>query len=191
MILLGNRKTLFFNYLKHQNFIVFKQKTLIYIVFSFKYQCFMLLPILFYTLCSLNLTGPSYQTECVSIETDGYFIIKIWDTKKGQKYSSEEARKDAIAAILYSGISGSRECTTQLPILNTTEKQENFKSIRNSFFAKQGKWSMFTRSSATETTIPNSVAVRSWKVYQVSVSKKELRKYLEEQKIIKSLTNGF
>ena len=127
----------------------------------------------------------NYQTECVTIETDGYLTIKIWDTKKGAKYNSEQARKDAVDAILFSGISGGNGCATQYPILNKTEEQENFKSIEKSFFAKKGKWSMFTRSSATETTIPANLGVKNWKVFQVSISKNELRKYLEEQKIIK------
>ncbi len=137
---------------------------------------------------SNNIT---YQTECVTIETDGYITIKIWDTKKGAKYKSEQARKDAIHVILFSGISGGNGCTTQPPILNKSEEQENFKPIEKSFFAKKGKWSMFTRSSATETTLPANIGIKNWKVYQVTISKNELRKYLEDQKIIKSLTNGF
>ena len=142
-------------------------------------------------LLSFASNNRTYQTECVTIETDGYVTIKIWDTKKGAKYKSEQARKDAIHAILFSGISGGNGCTTQPSILNKNEEQENFKSIEKSFFAKKGKWSMFTRSSATETTLPANLGVKNWKVYQVSISKNELRKYLEEQKIIKSLTNGF
>jgi len=39
--------------------------------------------------------------------------------------------------------------------------------------------------------LPANLGIKNWKVYQVSISKNELRKYLEEQKIIKSLTNGF
>jgi hypothetical protein len=140
---------------------------------------------------SFIASNRNYQTDCVSLETDGYVTIKIWDTKKGAKYNAEQARKDAIHAILYSGISGSNGCTTQPPILNKSEEQENFKSIEKSFFSKKGKWSIFTRSSATETTLPAKLGVKNWKVYQVSISKNELRKYLEEQKIIKSLTNGF
>ena len=133
----------------------------------------------------------SYQTECVSLDTDGYVTILIWNTKKGAKYKPEQARKDAVHAILYSGVAGGTGCSTQPPILNKAEEQDNFKSIEKSFFAKKGKWSMFTRSSATETTLPANLGVKNWKVYQVSISKNELRNYLEEQKIIKSLTNGF
>ena len=143
-------------------------------------------------LLSFAVSSRNYQTECVSIESDGYVTIKIWDTKKGAKYKSEQARKDAIHAILYSGISGGGGgCATQPPILNKSEEQENFKKIEKSFFEKRGKWSMYTRSSSLETTLPSNLGMKNWKAYQVSISKNELRKYLEEQKIIKSLTNGF
>ncbi len=142
-------------------------------------------------LLSFASNNRNYQTECVTIDTDGDLIIKIWDTKKGTKYKPAQARKDAIHAILFSGLSGGNGCSTQPPILNKTEEQENFKTIEKSFFAKKGKWSMFTRSSASESTLPANLGIKNWKVYQVSISKNELRKYLEEQKIIKSLTNGF
>jgi hypothetical protein len=142
-------------------------------------------------LMSFRYNNPTYQTECVTLETDGYVTIKIWNTKKGAKYKPEQARKDAVHAILFSGISGGNGCASQPPILNKSAAQENFKTIEKSFFARKGKWSMFTRSSATETTLPVHLGVKNWKVYQVSISKNELRKYLEEQKIIKSLTNGF
>ena len=146
--------------------------------------------------CSIKLfsfaaNNLSYQTECVSMEMDGYITLKIWDSKKGVKYTSEQSRKDAIHAILYSGIAGSKGCTTQSPFLNKIEAQENFKSIEKSFFSIKGKWTIFTRSSEIETTLPDNLGIKNWKVYQVSVSKNELRKYLEEQKIIKSLNNGF
>ena len=141
--------------------------------------------------CSFDFPDRYYQTECITNETDGYISLKIWNTEKGENYKPEQARIDAIHAILYSGITGGGSCSTHPPILNNTEEQVKFKSIENGFFAKKGKLSMFTRSSATETTTPTSLGVKNWKVYQVSVSKNELRKYLEEQKIIKSLTNDF
>ena len=152
---------------------------------------FLILALSSLMLLSFASNNRNYQTECVSIETDGYVTIKIWDTKKSAKYNSEQARKDAVHAILFSGISGGNSCATQPPILNKTEEQENFKTIEKCFFTKKGKWSMFTRSSATESTLPANLGIKNWKVYQVSISKNELRKYLEEQKIIKSLTNGF
>jgi hypothetical protein len=142
-------------------------------------------------LASFTSNKRTYQTECISIQSDGSVAFKIWDTKKGDKYTPEQSRKDALHAILYSGIIGGAGCSTQPPILDETEEQENFKTIEKSFFSKTGKWSMFTRNSSTQTTLPSSIGDENWKVYQVSVSKNELRKYLEEQKIIKPLNNGF
>jgi hypothetical protein len=153
--------------------------------------CLAILAVISLMLHSFTYNKRTYQTQCVTLESDGYVTIKIWDTKKGSKYKPEQSRKDALHAILYSGIAGGTACTTQPPILNKTEEQEKFKSIEKSFFARKGKWSMFTRSSATETTLPANLGVKNWKVYQVSVSKNELRKFLEDQKIIKSLNNGF
>jgi hypothetical protein len=132
------------------------------------------LTLIYLMLLSFATNSRTYQTECISLESDGYIAVKIWDTSKGAKYNTEQARKDAIHAIL-----------------NVSEEQNKFKNIEKSFFAKNGKWTMFTRSAATETTLPASLGAKNWKVYQVSISKNELRKYLEEQKIIKSLTNGF
>lgn len=143
---------------------------------------------LFFSFISSNV---NYQTECVSIDTDGYIIIKIWDTKKGINYKREQARKDAIHSLLFSGISGINVCATQPPILNKIEEQDNFKSIEKSFFSSNGQWAKFTTSSATETTLPLSLGDKNWKVFEVKVSKNELRKYLVDLKIIKSLNNGF
>ena len=133
----------------------------------------------------------TYQTQCVSRETDGYISLKIWDTKKGKNYKPEQARKDAIHAILYSGIAGENGCITQNPLLNKPEEQERFAGIEKNFFSKKGIWAQFTRDSDTETTLPERIGKKEWKAYQVSVSKNELRKFLETNSIIISLNNGF
>lgn len=144
-----------------------------------------------FILYSFSSTNISYQTECFSTDSDGYVIIKIWNTKKGKKYKSNQARKEAIHAILYSGISQGNGCNTQTPILNKSEEQDSFKNIESTFFSNKGEWSRFTRSSTIETTLPVNLGLKNWKVYQVAISKNELRKFLEERKIIKSLSNGF
>ena len=45
--------------------------------------------------------------------------------------------------------------------------------------------------SSNSSTLPSNLGSKNWKVYEVSVSKNELRKFLEEQKIINSLNTGF
>ena len=144
-----------------------------------------------FTLSSFTPSQKSYQTECVSLDTDGYVTVKIWDTKKGKSYKPEQARMDAIHALLYSGIAGANGCSSQKPILLNSEETTNFRAIENTFFKKNGAWSKYTRSSTPETTLPVNIGKKDWKVYQVSVAKDLLRKDLAEQKIIKSLNTGF
>jgi hypothetical protein len=127
----------------------------------------------------------------MTMKDDGYITIKIWNPQKGKDYKFEQARKDAIHAILFDGIQSKNSCTTQKPILQNQEEQENFRKIEKVFFKTNGDWSTFTGSSDTETTIPESLGKKEWKVFQVSVAKNQLRKYLEGKNIIKPLNNGF
>jgi hypothetical protein len=142
-------------------------------------------------LLSFKNGNNSYQTECVTLETGGYVTFKIWNTKSGKSYKPEQARKDAIHAVLYSGIAGSNGCVTQEALLIKLEEIEKFKGIEKDFFSSSGKWAQYTRSSATETTLPVNLGAKNWKVYQVSVSKDALRKFLSEKSIIKTINSGF
>ena len=136
-------------------------------------------------------SNKSYQTECVTLKSDGYLTLKIWDSRKGRRYKSSQSQKDALHAILFSGVSSGTGCATQTPMLRNSEDQGNFKRIERRFFSRNGDWKRFIRSNTITTSVPSTIGVKNWKVYQVSISKNELRKFLEEQKIIKSLTNGF
>jgi hypothetical protein len=156
---------------------------------NYRINCCLVLSFLVF--CSFFTNKANYQTECVSLETDGYYTIKIWDTKKRDNYRSEDARKDALHAILFSGIAGTNGCVTQKAMLNKLEYQQNFKSIEKDFFAKKGKWSAFTRTATTATTLPVAIGNQKWKVYQISISKSALSQYLEELKIIQTLNNQF
>jgi len=152
--------------------------------------------LLFFSLIMLSLPTYAqkqfaYQVECISVEISGSVTIKIWNTKKGKKYSQLQARKDAVHAILFSGVPSSNGCITKKPILSSPESIEAFKKIENDFFSKNGEWSKYTREASVAATLPQQIGDKEWKVYQVSVSKDLLRKYLEEQKIIKSLNTGF
>lgn len=139
----------------------------------------------------LNNNNSTFLVECVSTNADGFITVKVWDNIKRARYKAGQAHKDAIYTFLYLGVSGSTGCATQPPILNNPAEKENFKAIEKRFFSKKGDWSIFTRSSSIQTTLPTNVGSKNWKVYQVSISKNELRKYLEEQKIIKKLNDIF
>lgn len=129
-----------------------------------------------------------YNIECIGIENGGYVKLKLLNYIKPTKYKILEASKDAIKAILFSGFS-STNCQTQNPLLKETVEIDNFKKIENDFFSTKGKWKTFVRNSLDIYNIKSEKS--TIKEFEIMVNKDLLRKYLEEQKIIKSLNNGF
>ena len=129
-----------------------------------------------------------YNIECISIENEGYVKLKVLDYKNSSKFNIEKASKDAIKAVLYSGYS-STNCQTQKPILKETTDIENFKKIESKFFSNNGVWKNYVRNSLDNDNI-KAVGAKNNNFY-IMVNKDGLRKYLEEQKIIKSLNTGF
>ena len=129
-----------------------------------------------------------YRIECKS-STEGFQTITIWNLKQKHKYKIEDASKDAIHAFLFSGIEPGLGCILIKPLLSTEQEKEKFKSFEKSFF--KNKYQEFIRSSSiTFETIQKTYRI-NYKVYTITVSKDLLRKYLEDQNIISSLSKGF
>ncbi len=130
-----------------------------------------------------------FQTECVSQNVDGYIVFKIWNPSKCKSYKFKNALKDGIYAVLFNGISGINGCQTQQPILNSEVEINKFKSIEKSFFGKNGEWTHYATNKMVEKVeLKNNKQV---KVYELSIAKDNLRKYLESNKIINNLNSGF
>ena len=146
----------------------------------------MIFSILFFISC--NAQKELYSIECISVENEGFVKLKLLNYVKPKKFKIEDASKDAIKALLYSGYS-STNCPTQKPLLKETTDLDNFKKIEKDFFSKNGKWKTFTRSSLDIDNVKTEKT--TIKEFEIMVNKDQLRKYLEEQKIIKSLTTGF
>ena len=143
------------------------------------------------SLFSFAKSQSSYQYECLSVGEDGYVTIKIWNSQKGKNYKLEQAQKDAVYVIVFSGIAPTNGCITQKPILQQTEEQAKFKNIEKNFFKANGDYLTYVRSSETSTTIPVNLGEKDWKVFQISVAKNLLRKYFQDKKIVKPLNTGF
>jgi hypothetical protein len=144
--------------------------------------------ICFFLLTYCNAQKELYSVECISIESEGYVKLQLLNYVKPTKFKIEAASKDAIKAVLYSGYSSSK-CPTQKPLLKETTDIDNFKKMEKDFFSKNGKWKTFIRNSLDVENVKTEKT--TIKEFEITVNKDLLRKYLEEQKIIKSLNTGF
>jgi hypothetical protein len=144
---------------------------------------------LFLSLQSFKPSKSSYKTECVSLNSDAYIDIYIWNVNKKMRYKQKQASMDAIHAYLFSGVAASSNCGTQSPVLQDESAINEFKKIEHDFFMKNGDWKRFIRSIGVDASA--KVNINNCKVYQVSISKKELRAYLESKNIIHQVNKGF
>jgi len=133
----------------------------------------------------------TYNVNGISFEGDGYLNIEIWNVNEGTGYEPEQALKDALHNILYFGVLSNNKFTAQKPLLLTMENREKFKRIENDFYRDDGDWSKFVRMSSTQSASTLNLNQNEVKMYQVSISKDLLRKYLEEQNILSPITKGF
>lgn len=140
---------------------------------------------------SFKVKQKTYHFECASLAADGYVELRIWDQNKCSSYSLDQACKDGIHAILYAGISSSNGCASQPPILSTPQESDNFRKIERSFFSKKGKWVDFSRSSGITKKPEVNSFPSNCSGHNVLISKNQLRKFLEDQKIIKPLNSNF
>jgi hypothetical protein len=154
-----------------------------------KYKIYLIALFLLMTACSSR--DITYNVTGLSFEGDGYFNIEIWNVNEGISYEPEQALKDALQNILYFGVLSNNKFTAQKPLLLTEENRNNFKKVENDFFKDEGNWSKFVRMSSTQSASTLNINKKEVKVYQVSISKDLLRKYLEEKNILNPITKGF
>lgn len=152
-----------------------------------KLKTFLAIIILF-LIVSCGAKKELYNIECISIENQDYVKLKIGNFVKQTEFNIESASKNAVKAVLYSGYS-STNCQTQKPILKESSDIDNFKKIESNFFSSNGKWKTFVRNLLDSNNIKTDKTEN--KEFTIMVNKDQLRKYLEDQKIIKSLNTGF
>lgn len=153
----------------------------ILIMNKMKLNQFLVLFVLINNLWSCAAQKQPFTIDCANLNNDGCVTFNISNLKNnGSKQASEVLKK-----VLFLGYS-SAECQTQKPILKESEDIENFDKISKNFFSKNGIWKSFAQPLVT-----NNELIGGNNSYKIIVFRDKLRKYLEDQKIIKSLSNGF
>lgn len=147
--------------------------------------------LLFFAFIPFAQSQSLYQNECTEISNDGHITLKIWNPEKGKKYKMEDAKKDAIRVFLFNGIASSKQCIGQKPLLQNEQEKSDFEKISRDFFNTNGTWQTYIHSSSFENTLPDKFGEKNWNVYQITVDRTMLKKYLEEQEIIKPINTGF
>ncbi len=135
--------------------------------------------------------GYQYEMVCQGVGLQGSNLVKVYSYGRTAKKAIENVKKDAVHGILFKGIVGGNGCSRQPAIVSNQAHNEN-KAFFEEFF--KGEYLRFVHLSSNG-TVSAKDRLKVGNQYKVgvivSVNKRDLRKYLEEQKVIKKLGSIF
>lgn len=159
-----------------------------------KFILFSSLSIFFFQISlSQNFSSWNYQAECLDVSASNSTKIKVTNFDQKSKTDINLEKKMALHAILFKGIAGANNCISQPPLI----KKEDLKINKRYFKILFGKKAYYNKYIISVEEIEHSgLDENNFKQSDkhsaiVVVDKDLLRKDLINDKIIKSLTNGF
>lgn len=137
-----------------------------------------------------------YEVECVGVGKPGTNLIKVWSYSKKPHIAIDQAKKNAVHALLFKGFAkGERGCFAQDALVKDFSIQDKKEAFFKDFFnSKDGKYMRFVQITEEKGITSNDV-VKLKKEYKIGivvlVDRNALRQYLEDEKIIRGLNTGF
>jgi hypothetical protein len=120
---------------------------------------------------------------------NGRVCFTIFNYCKKEKHCIEQAKSDAVKMVLFRGFNQLNKID---PIIRDFNTQEKFKLYFDEFFKKNGQFLNYVEYSEDFNTETIQIAKRKNKsAMNVCVSRDNLLKEMQNQKIIKMLSDGF
>jgi len=135
----------------------------------------------------------NYEIQSLGVGQDGTKLLKIWGYGKKPDDAVYEAKRNAVAAVIFRGIPAGNGAATTPSILPIDGYEKNMEFF-DDFFKAGGMYLSFVNST-TDGMPGGSDRIKMKKGYKValsaSVNYNALRKYLEEKGLAKKLDSGF
>lgn len=131
-----------------------------------------------------------YEIQPVAEGKQGTYKVKVWSFSKKKEVAQEQSKKNAVHGILFKGYAPAGRIHGQNPIVSDPSVQAEHADFFRSFFATGGDYMRFVSLTSN---VPEYIKVgKEYKVgLIVTVQKDALRKYLEDNGIIRALNAGF
>ena len=138
-----------------------------------------------------KIDGNRYEIEMAEVGEPGALVVKVWCYNKKPQISEDVAKMNAIKGVLFKGVSDSGRMKGRKALVE--DGYDNHKDYFDDFF-KEGKYANYSRVALNNYVEQNSL-IKVGKLYKIGkivvISYNDLRKRLEEDKIIKGLNYGF
>ena len=132
-----------------------------------------------------------YEIEMAEVGEPGTLVVKVWCYNKKPQISEDVAKKNAIKGVLFKGVSDSGRMKGRKALVE--DGYESHQEYFDDFF-NEGKYARYSRVALNNYVEENSL-IKVGKLYKIGkivvISYNDLRKQLENDKIIKGLDYGF
>lgn len=134
----------------------------------------------------------NYEVECMGTGMDGTQLIKVWGYGNKPDDAIYQAKKNAVHAVIFKGITGGKPGCMTRPLVTKPGAEVQHADYFNTFFTNGGHYLNFVSQSGDGSVDRIKVDKKQYKVgVIVAVKHAELRCELETAGIIPKLSSGF
>lgn len=140
--------------------------------------------------------GSQYNVEVqtIGVGNDGTKLFKVWGYAKKADAAVFEAKRNAISAAIFKGLPAGGGQSPTPALVTDPAAETTHQAFFDEFFADGGRYLHYVNVS-NDGTPSGSDRIKMKKGYKVgvtvSINHKDLRKYLEDQKVVRRLDAGF
>lgn len=126
-----------------------------------------------------------FETTCMGLDPDGTQLLRTWGTGINKSKAIEQAKRNAIEAVVFDGIrSGTGDCNKR-PLVNQVNARERYESYFSRFFSQGGAFNNYVTLEEKRTSRIKSAnsSLEAWSVV-VRVNRNALRERLVSDNVI-------
>lgn len=136
-----------------------------------------------------------YEIEQVATGKSGSIVVKVWSVSNKPDVATEQSKKNAVHGIIFKGVPEQDRLPSKRPLMKDFNGYEENKEFFDNFFSTGGAYMRFVTLTTNGILDAGDMIKLNKKEYKigvkVTVNYDELRKYLEQSKVIKRLDAGF
>lgn len=127
------------------------------------------------------------QVECLGVELDGSQTLRSTGTGNTKSDAVEQAKKNAVWAVLFDGIRQGKPGCDMRPLINEANANEKYEDYFNIFFADGGEYKKYVSMEDEKRRSKEKSKNKYYKNYTITVRvlRNKLKTRLKEDNIIK------
>lgn len=121
------------------------------------------------------------DVECLGVELDGSQTLRVQGSGRKKEDAMEQAKKNAVWAVIFTGIRGGRSGCDMRPLVNEANARDKYEAYFNKFFTDGGDFLKFV--SMDQQKIRSKEKSKNKFVKNYTITVRVLRPQLKEQLI--------